>query len=103
MTNAPINRSRLEELRRDLIESVNKSDIKLAAIQDIGSQKREKLEETDMEIAQRISSREIILKDKINNQHELWIENDHFAGYVIEIDGKGYEFVRSIKTPYIVQ
>ena len=27
---------------------------------------------------------------------ELWTENDNYSGYVIVIDGKGFEFVRSL-------
>ena len=34
-----------------------------------------------------------------NGIRELWSQNDSYAGYVIEIDGMGYEFVRSLPTP----
>lgn len=79
--------------------------IKTAQVKEIGSQRREKIENSDMEIATRISPTEVILKYKDDDKlpHELWILRDDFAGYVIEIDGKGYEFVRQVKTPYVVQ
>jgi len=66
----------------------------------IGSQNREPLAESGMAIVSdpkfKLSEGEIVLEDLHNHNLELWIENDHFAGYVIEINGKGYEFVRTI-------
>lgn len=35
----------------------------------------------------------VLLQDTSNDRFELWQKNDHFAGYVIEIDGVGYEFI----------
>jgi hypothetical protein len=61
----------------------------------IGSQKRELLSESGMTICKKYK-KEVILADR-NGDHELWVLNDHYAGYVIEIDGKGYEFVRCVK------
>jgi hypothetical protein len=40
------------------------------------------------------SNGEVLLED--NGRIEVWAENDDFAGYVIEIDGVGYEFVSSL-------
>ncbi len=65
----------------------------------IGSQRREKIEETEYQIdtieGDKIMGHNATLVNS-NGDLELWTENDHFAGYVIEIDGIGYEFVRSI-------
>jgi len=72
------------------------------AVEQIGSQHREKLEESDMEMAYRVSPTEVILKDKDDPRlpHELWVLRDDFAGHVIEIDGKGYEFVSQVSAPH---
>ena len=61
-----------------------------------GSQYREQLEESDYRVHERRSDTEVILVDTDTGLHELWVMNDDFAGYVIEIDGKGYEFVSSV-------
>lgn len=64
-----------------------------------GSQTREKIEETKYKIdtieGNEITGRNALLV--INDKLELWTENDNYAGYVIEINGVGYEFVREIK------
>jgi len=39
--------------------------------------------------------REACLRHKETGRQELWMECDEFAGYVIEIDGMGFEYVRS--------
>jgi hypothetical protein len=62
----------------------------------IGSQKRELLSESGMKLHKRLSKTEVELKDKTDGNIELWSLNDHFAGYVIEINGKGYEFIRIV-------
>lgn len=62
----------------------------------IGSQKREKIEKLPYRVLKWLPNKEVILRDD-NGKKELWIENDHFAGYVIEINHIGYEFVRTIK------
>jgi hypothetical protein len=64
-------------------------------IKTIGSQKREPLSESGYELI-KMSRKEVILKDRDSGKQELWVKNDDYAGYVIEINGKGYEFVRSI-------
>jgi hypothetical protein len=61
----------------------------------IGSQKRELLSESGMTLYKKLPKGEVQLKDR-NGNLELWVLNDHYAGYVIEIDGKGYEFVRCV-------
>ena len=62
-----------------------------------GSQIREKLEDSDMVLYAHVSECEVILEDQQSRNIELWTKNDHFSGYVIEIDGAGYEFVRTLQ------
>jgi len=57
----------------------------------IGSQKRETLNESGYKLI-RIAGYTALLQDS-DGKKELWRENDNFAGYVIEVNGKGYEFV----------
>jgi oligoribonuclease NrnB/cAMP/cGMP phosphodiesterase (DHH superfamily) len=56
-----------------------------------GSQTRETLEEAGATVHKRLSPTEVILE--IDGNFELWSEKDDYAGYVIEVDEKGYEFV----------
>ncbi len=62
----------------------------------IGSQCRETLQEAGYTLVARLPYGEIVLEDN-SGQRELWAENDHFAGYVVEVNGKGHEFVREYK------
>lgn len=64
------------------------------AIRQIGSQNRETLEDAGLRLVAGMDDGEVILAD--GDKRELWQRNDHFAGYVVEIDGVGYEFVRSL-------
>jgi len=63
----------------------------------IGSQTRETLAESGYSLIGRIDVNEVILQDSADSggKPELWTQRDDFAGYVIEIDGIGYEFVRT--------
>ncbi len=61
----------------------------------IGSQKRESLKESGYKVLRR-SKDEAVLEDRETGKAELWIANDDFAGYVIEIAGVGHEFARSL-------
>lgn len=79
----------------------------------VGSQTRERIEDTEYELvsidehtvinehgshkAEYPQSREAILEVTDTGKQELWVESDDFAGYVIEIDGIGYEFIRSLE------
>jgi len=65
-------------------------------IRHIGSQTRENIETTDYVIVQK-SGNEVIVYDKDADNYELWVKRDDYAGYVIDIDGIGYEFAHSIK------
>ena len=64
-----------------------------------GSQSREKIEDTDYDIVDRPNDDEVILKDRVTGQYELWSKNNDFSGYVVEINAIGYEFVRSSDDP----
>ena len=57
-----------------------------------GSQYRETLAEAGYRLIQK-NDRYALLEDKDTGVLELWVQRDDFAGYVIEIDGIGYEFV----------
>jgi hypothetical protein len=58
-----------------------------------GSQIREPLADTDYELVSRPNKSDVLLREKGSDKLELWTERDDYAGYVIEIDGVGYEFV----------
>jgi hypothetical protein len=67
----------------------------------VGSQIRENIEDTGYTIdvieGDELTGRNVLLVTADNNKLELWTENNDFAGYVIVIDGIGYEFVRTIR------
>ncbi len=65
------------------------------AIKQRGSQNRESIADTDYSIVKRLNRRQILLQNS-TGKRELWTRHDTFAGYTLEIDGTGYEFVRSI-------
>jgi hypothetical protein len=57
-----------------------------------GSQTRESLRGSGYKLIKK-SGKEAILQDREDGHFELWMKNNHFAGYVIVIDGIGYEYV----------
>ena len=57
-----------------------------------GSQNREPLAESGYTLLSK-KGNEVILEE--GGIPELWTKRDDYSGYVIEIDGVGYEFVRS--------
>ena len=61
-------------------------------IQIIGSQRRERLEDTQYKLLGK-NDECVLLENFITKGMELWGLSDDYAGYVIEIDGKGYEFI----------
>jgi len=67
----------------------------------IGSQKRQSIKETayiiDVIEGDEQIGRDAYLYNLASGKYELWTERDNLAGYVIEIDGIGYEFVREIR------
>jgi hypothetical protein len=73
------------------------------AIEKRGSQNREKLSDlkdeytliTKRPIGAKIPT-EVVLYNIPAKKQEVWGLSDDFAGYVIEINGKGYEFIRSL-------
>ena len=60
----------------------------------IGSQFRETLAEAGYHIAGR-DGEEVILADGAGKL-EVWVAKNDYAGYVIDIDGIGHEFCRSL-------
>lgn len=71
-------------------------------MQQIGSQLRETLREAGLRLVGRPDNDSVILYDPNTELFELWVKNDHHAGYTIEIDGCGYEFARSGDSPDLV-
>ncbi len=57
---------------------------------------REAIEETEYRLVSPDLEGGVILEEKDSGNRSLWFSSDDFAGYVVEIDGVGYEFVRSI-------
>jgi len=64
----------------------------------VGSQTRETLAENgDYHIIGFRANKTIVILENLGDGNaELWFKNDHAAGYVLEINGVGYEFARSI-------
>ena len=67
----------------------------------IGSQTRERIEETEYVVdyidpVDQESYRDAFLVNTTTGKREKWTENDDYAGYVIEIDGVGFEFVTEL-------
>ena len=62
----------------------------------IGSQTRETYKEAGYEIVSASDDGEVVLKNE-DGGYELWVQNDDFAGYVVEIGGIGYEFITSVE------
>lgn len=62
-----------------------------------GSQRRETLVDAGYTFIGHGHNGEVILSDSCN-RWERWIENDHHAGYTLDIEGIGYEFVSACVT-----
>ena len=66
-----------------------------------GSQLRQELELSGMTIYAFTGSHdlasEVLLEERGTRKLELWRRNDSYAGYVIVIDGVGYEFARTVR------
>jgi hypothetical protein len=66
-----------------------------------GSQNREPLSESGYDLVGYLDRETIVLRWKPENddleQVEVWGLCDDHAGYTIEVDGKGFEFVRDYK------
>lgn len=64
----------------------------------IGSQKRETVEEYGARVVStwpEVDFGYIVTEDS-EGKRELWFRNNHHSGFVIEFDGIGYEFLRSL-------
>ena len=66
------------------------------AVLQAGSQLRELIAESGYELVAEFYGGLAILRDTISNKLEVWQANDDFAGYVVVLDGVGYEFVREV-------
>lgn len=64
-------------------------------IKHVGSQSREPIEDTEYKLDS-MKGKEATLLNTDSGTKELWVLNDNAASYVIEIKGKGYEFVSDI-------
>lgn len=71
--------------------SVSRKGIKTKGIRYIGSQTREPIGDTNIEIIAK-RGKEVLVFNPENNEYERYVRNDDFAGHVLEINGKGYEF-----------
>jgi hypothetical protein len=60
----------------------------------INSQIRETMEESGLRLVKRVDADQVILAD-IQNNFALYGLSDNFSGHVIELEGKGYEFISS--------
>lgn len=60
-----------------------------------GSQRSETLEEAGYTLVRFIGAdkREAVLQDKETGNRELWAKRTDYVGYVVEIQGVGYEYV----------
>jgi len=79
-------------------------------LEHIGSQIREPIEDTEYKISFRDEhlvlgakgvrrleyGPDVVLLNTQTGISELWREKDDYAGYVIVIDGKGFEFIQSL-------
>lgn len=68
----------------------------------IGSQYRATPQEEGYSIVDRPDPDTIIFHNFTTNEFELWAKRDDFDGFVLEVDGIGYEFIRSGDTPDLV-
>lgn len=59
-----------------------------------GSQYRETLAQAGYRLRERLPHGEVVLEDLETGKLELYALNDRASGHVIEVGGKGYEFVR---------
>lgn len=84
------------DLPNELLSYLHEDCISMEGITRRGSQTREPIGDTDYEVVSKTGN-EVILKDKETGEKEVWVENDDFAGYVIEIGGRGYEFTHGVK------
>ena len=58
-----------------------------------GSQIRESLNDSGYSVKEFLLDNQVVLEDS-DGELEVWALNDGHAGYTIEINGQGYEFVR---------
>ena len=61
----------------------------------VGSQIRERLEDSEYDLFTRIDAETVVLHNNDTGLNELFVENDDFAGHVIQIGDEGYEFIQT--------
>lgn len=61
-------------------------------VRKLGSQIREKIEDTAYTVRRKAGR---LVSLEAGTHREVWAKNDHHAGYTLEIDGVGYEFISS--------
>jgi len=65
-------------------------------MQIVGSQRREDISKTEYTLIRK-HGKEAILHNRDTGKRELWYSRDDYAGYVVAINGTGYEFGRELK------
>lgn len=62
-----------------------------------GSQTRESIRDAGLRLIKLDLTRGYaVVEDPVSGVQSVWHRNDYFAGYVLVINGIGYEFARSI-------
>lgn len=61
-------------------------------INQLGSQMRQKIEDTSYIVR---AKKGCMVSLECGDHREVWVANDGFAGYTLEINGVGYEFISS--------
>jgi len=72
-------------------------------VQTRGSQKRITIEESEQTIHEFWGDGMVVLYYAPKDTYELWRLKDDYAGFVIDIDGRGYEFIRQLKKEEVTQ
>jgi hypothetical protein len=68
---------------------------KETSMKTIGYQNRDTVNEAQVVLLKHLPHDEALIMDA-KGKFEIWGMNDGYAGYVLEIDGVGYEFIRSV-------
>ena len=63
-----------------------------------GSQIRETLKEANYSLFATLDEDTVIVRDNENMVLEVYAKNNDYSGHVLEINGIGYEFVRTVLT-----
>jgi len=63
----------------------------------IGSQTREDIKDAPYVFKEYLEDQDVVLFNCVTSKRELWTRNDSYAGYVVVIEGIGYEFCKTLK------